>query len=144
MRTLDYITPKSAADAVALLAEHGESACALAGGTDLVVDLKHSPGNVHILVDVSGLEEFRGIEETDEGLRIGSMATYAEIMENPICLEKTPEVVAARIWKALDVVPAERLVIAPDCGMKYISRDVGFGKLKSMVAGAEIVRAEIG
>ena len=95
MRTLDYIAPESAADAVALLAEHGESARALAGGMDLVVDLKHSPGNIHILVDVSGLEEFRGIEETDEGLRIGSMATYAEIMENPICLEKTPEVVAA-------------------------------------------------
>ena len=68
MRTLDYIAPESAAAAVALLAEHGESARALAGGTDLVVDLKHSPGNIHILVDVSGLEEFRGIEETDLSL----------------------------------------------------------------------------
>ena len=57
---------------------------------------------------------------------------------------ETPETVAARIRKALDVVPAERIVIAPDCGMKYISRDVGLGKLKAMVAGAEIVRAEIG
>ena len=57
---------------------------------------------------------------------------------------ENPEVVAARIRKALDVVPAERLVIAPDCGMKYISREVGFGKLKAMVAGAEIVRSEIG
>lgn len=95
MRPLDYIVPESAAAAVALLAEHGERACPLAGGTDLVVDLKHSPGNIHLLVDVSGLEEFRGIEETDEGLRIGSMVTYGEIMENPFCLEKTPEVVAA-------------------------------------------------
>ena len=57
---------------------------------------------------------------------------------------ETPETVAARIRKALDVVPAERIVIAPDCGMKYISRDIGLGKLKAMVAGAEIVRAEIG
>ncbi len=57
---------------------------------------------------------------------------------------ETPETVAARIRKALDVVPAERIVIAPDCGMKYTSRDVGLGKLKAMVAGAEIVRAEIG
>jgi len=57
---------------------------------------------------------------------------------------ETPETVAARIRKALDVVPAERIVVAPDCGMKYISRDVGLGKLKAMVAGAEIVRAEIG
>ena len=95
MRPLEYIVPESAAAAVALLAEHGETACPLAGGTDLVVDLKHSPGNIHVLVDVSGLDEFRGIEETDEGLRIGSMVTYGEIMEHPICLEKTPEVVAA-------------------------------------------------
>jgi len=57
---------------------------------------------------------------------------------------ETPETVAVRIRKALDVVPAERIVIAPDCGMKYISRDVAVGKLKAMVAGAEIVRAEIG
>ena len=56
---------------------------------------------------------------------------------------ETPETVAARIRKALDVVPAERIVVAPDCGMKYISRDVGLGKLKAMVAGADIVRAEI-
>ena len=95
MRALDYIVPESAQAAVAILAEHGENACALAGGTDLVVDLKHAPGNIGALVDVSGLAEFRGIEETDEGLRIGSMVTYGEIMENPLCLEKTPEVVAA-------------------------------------------------
>ena len=95
MKPLDYIVPESAQAAVALLAEHGELACPLAGGTDLVVDLKHSPGTIRVLVDVSGVEEFRGIEETDEGLRIGSMATYGEIMEHPVCLAKTPEVVAA-------------------------------------------------
>jgi len=95
LRPFDYIVPESAAAAVALLAEHGESACPLAGGTDLVVDLKHSSGNIHVLVDVSGLEEFHGIQETDEGLRIGSMVTYGEIMESPVCLEKIPEVVAA-------------------------------------------------
>jgi 5-methyltetrahydropteroyltriglutamate--homocysteine methyltransferase len=42
------------------------------------------------------------------------------------------------------VVPAERVVVAPDCGMKYITRDVALGKLKAMVAGADIVRAELG
>ena len=57
---------------------------------------------------------------------------------------ETPETVAARIRKALDVVPAERIVVAPDCGMKYITRDVALGKLKAMVAGADIVRAELG
>jgi 5-methyltetrahydropteroyltriglutamate--homocysteine methyltransferase len=57
---------------------------------------------------------------------------------------ETPEKVAARIRRALDVVPASRLVIAPDCGMKYLPRDVAFGKLRAMVRGAEIVRRELG
>ena len=95
MKALDYIVPKSAAAAVELLSDYGETACLLAGGTDLVVDLKHGAGRVETLVDVSQLQECRGIEETDEGLRIGSMVTYGEIMENSICLTKTPEIVAA-------------------------------------------------
>lgn len=57
---------------------------------------------------------------------------------------ETPETVAARIRKALDVVAPERLVIAPDCGMKYIPRDRALAKLRAMVAGADIVRAELG
>ena len=57
---------------------------------------------------------------------------------------ETAEVVADRIRKALAVVPPERLVVAPDCGMKYLSRDIAFGKLQSMVAGATIVREDLG
>ena len=56
---------------------------------------------------------------------------------------ETPEVVAERIRRALAVVPPERLVVAPDCGMKYLPRDVAFGKLEAMVAGARLVRAEL-
>jgi 5-methyltetrahydropteroyltriglutamate--homocysteine methyltransferase len=56
---------------------------------------------------------------------------------------ETPEVVAARIRRALPYVLAERLVIAPDCGMKYLSRASAFAKLQAMVKGAEIVRREI-
>jgi 5-methyltetrahydropteroyltriglutamate--homocysteine methyltransferase len=52
---------------------------------------------------------------------------------------ETPELVAGRIRKALAVVPAERLVVAPDCGMKYLPRERAFGKLQSMVAGARLV-----
>jgi 5-methyltetrahydropteroyltriglutamate--homocysteine methyltransferase len=52
---------------------------------------------------------------------------------------ETPEVVAARIRKALDVVPRERLVIGPDCGMKYLPRERAFRKLQAMVAGARLV-----
>jgi 5-methyltetrahydropteroyltriglutamate--homocysteine methyltransferase len=56
---------------------------------------------------------------------------------------ETPEIVAARIRRALRYVPPERLVIAPDCGLKYLSRDVAFGKMRAMAEGAAIVRGEI-
>jgi 5-methyltetrahydropteroyltriglutamate--homocysteine methyltransferase len=55
-----------------------------------------------------------------------------------------PEIVAERIRNALPHVPAGRVVIAPDCGMKYLPRDVAFGKMQAMVAGAEMVRRELG
>lgn len=54
-----------------------------------------------------------------------------------------PETVAARIRHGLEHLPAERLIPAPDCGMKYLPRDVAFGKLKAMVEGAAIVRREL-
>jgi 5-methyltetrahydropteroyltriglutamate--homocysteine methyltransferase len=57
---------------------------------------------------------------------------------------ETPEVVAERIRRALDVVGPERLVPAPDCGMKYLPRDLAFRKLKAMVDGARLVGDELG
>ena len=55
---------------------------------------------------------------------------------------ETPEVVAARIRKALPYKRPDELTAAPDCGMKYLPRDVAYGKLEAMVAGAAAVRAE--
>ena len=57
---------------------------------------------------------------------------------------ETPEVVAGRIRKALDVVEPARLVVAPDCGMKYLPRQLAFRKLQAMVAGARLVDEELG
>jgi len=56
---------------------------------------------------------------------------------------ETPQEVANRIRAALKHVPAERLVAAPDCGMKYLAREVAFGKLKALAEGAALVRREI-
>jgi 5-methyltetrahydropteroyltriglutamate--homocysteine methyltransferase len=56
---------------------------------------------------------------------------------------ETPQEVAARIRAALKYVPAERLVAAPDCGMKYLTREAAFGKLKALAEGAALVRKEI-
>jgi 5-methyltetrahydropteroyltriglutamate--homocysteine methyltransferase len=56
---------------------------------------------------------------------------------------ETPEVVAGRIDKALGVVAPERLVVAPDCGMKYLSRELAFRKLEAMVSGVHIAMGEV-
>ena len=57
---------------------------------------------------------------------------------------ETPQAVAERIRAALKFIPAEKLVVAPDCGMKYLPREAAFGKLVSLVQGASIVRHELG
>ena len=57
---------------------------------------------------------------------------------------ETPQTVADRIRAALRYVSPQRLVIAPDCGMKYLPRGVAYGKMKAMVDGARIVRHEVG
>ena len=56
---------------------------------------------------------------------------------------ETPVTVAARIRRALPYVDPARLVIAPDCGMKYLPRATAFAKLQAMVAGAQMVRAQL-
>jgi len=56
---------------------------------------------------------------------------------------ETPEQVAARIRRALPHCPAERIIVAPDCGLKYLPRAVAYGKMKAMADGAAIVRSEL-
>ena len=56
---------------------------------------------------------------------------------------ESPATVAERIRRALPHVPAEKIIIAPDCGLKYLPREVAFGKMKAMADGAAIVRAQL-
>jgi 5-methyltetrahydropteroyltriglutamate--homocysteine methyltransferase len=56
---------------------------------------------------------------------------------------ETPEIVAGRIRRALPFVTPDRLIVAPDCGMKYLPRKVAFAKMKAMVDGAEVVRSKL-
>jgi len=56
---------------------------------------------------------------------------------------ESPGLVADRIRRALPYVPADQLIVAPDCGMKYLTREVAFAKLAAMVRGAGLVRAEL-
>jgi 5-methyltetrahydropteroyltriglutamate--homocysteine methyltransferase len=57
---------------------------------------------------------------------------------------ETAEVVADRVRRALPYVPADRLVLAPDCGMKYLARETADGKMAALAAGAGLLRAELG
>ena len=56
---------------------------------------------------------------------------------------ETPEAVAARIRRALPFVEPAKVVVAPDCGLKYLPHDVAMRKMQTMVAGARLVRAEM-
>jgi 5-methyltetrahydropteroyltriglutamate--homocysteine methyltransferase len=86
--------------------------------------------------DGIGLELFTQYP-TDKDVVVGVIDVKDEAIE-------TPAVVAGRIRQALKHVPAGRLIISPDCGMKFMPRDRAFGKLCAMVEGTRIVRRELG
>jgi len=97
MRAFEFFAAKDASDAVALLARYGPRVKVLAGGTDLLADLKfaaasHAPQAV---VDISRADDLRGIQMIDQGLRIGSLVTHTEIMRSPVIREQLPALVDA-------------------------------------------------
>ncbi len=57
---------------------------------------------------------------------------------------ESPETIAGRIERALPYVKAENVILAPDCGMKYLPREAAFGKIKAMAEAAKRLRAEFG
>ena len=95
MRAFEFVAAKDSSHAVALLAEHAPSAKVLAGGTDLLADLKFSSHIPGVVVDITRAEDLRGITETDEGLSIGTLVTHTEIMASPIIREMFPALVDA-------------------------------------------------
>jgi carbon-monoxide dehydrogenase medium subunit len=95
MKPFGYVAAKDADHAVALLAQYGETAKILAGGTDLLADLKfsaHAPG---VIVDISRAGDLKGIAMTAEGLRLGALVTHTEIMESALIREKMPALIDA-------------------------------------------------
>lgn len=95
MKPFDFVRPEDQEGAISALAAHSPNVRILAGGTDYLVELKHvsqSPGTV---VDVSHLEELKGIEETEIGLRIGAAVTHTEIMNHPLIEKYVPAMIDA-------------------------------------------------
>ena len=83
-------------------------------------------------LDLSVLQKF-----TDKTIILGVLDLGGQGVESP-------ETVAGIIREALRYVPPERLQVAPDCGMKYLSRETAFGKLQAMTLGARMVRDALG
>ena len=77
-----------------------------------------------------------------EGLR--GKTIILGVLDLSVAAIETPELVADRIRKALPHIDADKVIIAPDCGLKYLPREIAYAKMKAMVDGAKIVRAELG
>ena len=90
MKAFELIAAKDSRHAVALLAEHGPGARLLAGGTDLLVDLKSASDVPRVVVDISRAEDMRGISLTGQGLSIGALVTHTEILRSPLIREMFP------------------------------------------------------
>lgn len=86
----DYYRPLSLADALTLLARHGDDARPLAGGHSLVPAMKLRLAEPRVLVDLSRVAELRGIVEEDGGIVIGAMTTHGELAASPILAAKCP------------------------------------------------------
>ena len=97
MRAFELFSAKDSRDAVALLAKHSVSSKVrvIAGGTDLLAELKFSPQSPNVVVDISRAEDLKSITLTDDGLSIGAVVTHSQIMQSPIIREMFPALVNA-------------------------------------------------
>jgi 5-methyltetrahydropteroyltriglutamate--homocysteine methyltransferase len=107
--------------------------------TSMMTLFKESPADViHLEMANKGYEELAAFRDfpTDKVLGVGVIDTKNMQVE-------TPEQVEARIRGALEVVPPDRLLVAPDCGLGYFSRTVAYAKLRVMGQAAASVRSTL-
>ena len=93
MQAFDYVAPKRIDEAVSLLASRNGSARILAGGTDLIVQLREGRRTAGLVVDVKNISELTQISYDENGLRIGAAGSCHEICSDPIVQEKFPGLV---------------------------------------------------
>jgi carbon-monoxide dehydrogenase medium subunit len=96
VQAFDYARPARVADAVELLARHGDRARILAGGTDLVVRLRHGTETPRLVVDIKGLTDLpAAVSETAGTVRIGATAVMADLSGHPLIQASFPALVEA-------------------------------------------------
>jgi carbon-monoxide dehydrogenase medium subunit len=95
LQAFEFLRADSARHAVELLAANGPAVKALAGGTDLMADFKSDTHGIRALVDITRVEDLKGITITDQGMRIGALVTHSEIMAAPVIRDLFPALVDA-------------------------------------------------
>ncbi len=91
MRRFDYLAPQSLDEAIALLRERGDGGKVLAGGTDLLVQMKEAGLHPSYVVSLRRLRELRGVDfDESQGLRIGPTTTMAELAGHPVVQRRYP------------------------------------------------------
>ena len=88
MPTFELLQPSTVADAQRLLEQHREDAWVMAGGLDSFDWLKDRIKQPKIVVDLSGIDELKGIRSTNDGIEIGAMTTLTEIVHHPVVKQK--------------------------------------------------------
>lgn len=97
MKSFAYAAPTSLEEALGLMASEFAGVRPLAGGTDLLADMKHNAIDQSIVMDLAGVSDLRGIERTASGLRIGAAVTHTEIQRSPMIAEFAPAMIAAAV-----------------------------------------------
>src|ERR1019366_5579233 len=88
MPAFELYQPASTDDAVALLAQYGGDAWVMAGGLDSFDWLKDRIKRPKVVVDLSQIQELRGVRDTSDGVEIGAMTTLTEVVRNPVFIDK--------------------------------------------------------
>ncbi len=87
----DYVRPQNLAEGLSLLAEYGDKAGIMSGGTDMLMNMKFRLETPEYLISLNGLDELKQIEELpDGGLRIGAACTLTDLARNPLLSERFP------------------------------------------------------
>ena len=115
--SFQYHRPASLEEARGLLARHGEEARLIAGGTDLIPNMKHGLFNPSHLISLRGLEELRGVVEKGGWIEIGAGTSLAELACHPVVRLRLPSLAVAaelvagpqiRNWTQCSSMPAAR------------------------------------
>jgi carbon-monoxide dehydrogenase medium subunit len=97
MKSFEFFAAKDSNHAVALLAQHAANAKVkiIAGGTDLLADLKFAAHGPDVVVDISRADDLKNITITEQGLNIGALVTHTQIMRSPLIRQLFPALVDA-------------------------------------------------